>query len=96
LSLKPGEEDLVQPLISHPSWCRRADCARTGEHKSAPVPVSRPGDLVGVNATLVQLDDCGQRLVRLQVIDDELTTVLSMPADQAHSLHRALGALVAT
>jgi len=87
----------MEPPVAHPAWCRRADCADTGTHESATVQASLPGDLLGIDATLVQLAVGGApRLVRLAVTDDDETTTYLVTADQARCLHRALGALVST
>jgi len=86
----------VQSLITHQAWCRRGDSARTGAHESVPVQASAPGDLVGIDATLVQFEADGPQLVRLAITDDNVTTVFCVPTAQARSLHRALGELVAT
>ena len=86
----------MDQLINHPDWCRRVDCARTGSHRSVPVAVGAPDDLVGIQATLVQLRDGGLRLVRLTVTDDGVTTGFSVGADQARSLQRVLEELMIT
>jgi len=84
-------------LVSHPEWCRRVDCGSTAAHRSATIRVSGPGDLLGIDAMLMQLDvPSAPRLVRLEVTDDGATTTYLMPEDQARSLHRALGDLVAS
>jgi len=83
----------MEQLIAHPDWCRRADCVSTGTHQSATLSASRPGDLLGIDATLMQLNN-GPRLVRLTVTDDGVTTTFFVPAEQARALHHTLGELV--
>ncbi|MEV4536277.1 hypothetical protein AB0J82_21040 [Asanoa sp. NPDC049518] len=84
----------MESLIAHPPWCRRADCADRGEHTSAPTPMSSAGDLVGIDATLVELADAGVTLVRLTLTDDGEATVFALSLDQAKTLTRSLGDVV--
>ncbi|GIF47246.1 hypothetical protein DFJ67_7130 [Asanoa ferruginea] len=84
----------MQSRIAHPSWCRGSDCVRAGAHESAPITASAPGDLMGIEVTLVQLADDGPRLVRLALTDDDVTTVFALPTNQALTLHYMLGELV--
>lgn len=56
--------------------------------------MSTTGDLVGIDATLVRLDDSGVTLVRLALTDDGVTTVVALSLDQAQKLTRSLADVV--
>ncbi|MEV0716755.1 hypothetical protein [Asanoa sp. NPDC050611] len=80
----------MKQLIVHPDWCRRLDCANEGVHVSGPLKASLPNDLVGIEATLHQLDDCGMRLIQLAFTDDGETTAVFLSNEQLLALARTL------
>jgi len=84
----------MNQLIVHPEWCRRADCASTGSHQSATFNAGRPGDLVGVDATLVELETEGIRMLRLTITEEGTAAHYSVPVEQARALSDVITSLL--
>lgn len=84
----------MDALIPHPAWCRRADCASTGAHVSRTVQAGQPGDLLGVDAALMELVDAELRVLRLTITEDGAAATYCVPAHQARDLSEAIALLL--